>query len=71
MGRGRNGLVVKGEKQRKLFLSRNDGNQHAYFIGRTSSSTVKPNPKEVFVEPDILRIAEKLTPQQLAVVILN
>ena len=32
---------------------------------------VKPNLKETFIEPDILRIAEKLTPQQLAAVILN
>ena len=32
---------------------------------------VKPNHKEAFVEPDILRIAEKLTPQQLAAVVLN
>ena len=71
MGRGRNGLLVKSEKKKESILSRKDGNPHTYFIGRTSSSMVKPNLKEAFIEPDILRIAETLTPQQLAAVILN
>ena len=69
MGRGRNG-VVKSAKKKESILSRN-GNQHAYFIGRASSSMVQPNLKEVFIGSDILRIAEKLTPQQLAAAILN
>ena len=58
-------------EKRESILARKYGNPHTYFIGRTSSSTVKPNLKEAFVEPDILRVAEKLTPQQLAAVILN
>ena len=70
MGRGRNSFVVKSEKKKESILSRK-GNPHAYFIGRSSSSMVKRNLKEAFIEPDILRIAEKLTPQQLVAAILN